>query len=222
MPTKAHFTPKKTQLMHPYDFKNNTTVISGSIADYYNNIDKHYFGVCSNSSVLEIGPFNGYHSKLIASHRPSYFECIEGNPSCKSVLESIPGIDKVIIDDIWLKRDQQPFDVVICFGVLYHHHSPLHLLELIVNLNTPKYILLDCVTAEHPLAFLKEDVNLPGARQVRPNWKHCGTNLKAPFFIINQSLDNMGYNLVQAHKLQTDWFPKSNGWVALWEAKENQ
>jgi hypothetical protein len=208
--------------MHPFDFPADVTTLTGDRQDYFAFINSRYFSICQNQKVLEIGPFNGDHSKLIAAHQPSYFECVEGDPACKTKLESIPGIGKVTIGDIWLKQDPQPFDVVICFGVLYHHHSPLHLLELLVNLNAPNYILLDCVTAEHPLAFIKESTNIAGTRQIIPGWKHCGINLKAPFFIINQSLDNMGYNLVQAHKLQCNYFPKSNGWVALWELKENQ
>jgi hypothetical protein len=156
---------------------------------------------------------------LIAKHTPLYLECIEGNPSCQSVLKQIPGVDKVVVDDVWLRTDINPFDVVICFGVLYHHHSALHLLELLVNCNTPKYLMLDCVTAEHPLAYLPEAVNIVGSRQLRQSWKHCGVNLKTPFFIINQSLSNMGYNLKISHKLATNHFPKSNGWVALWEER---
>jgi hypothetical protein len=34
-------------------------------------------------------------------------------------------------------------DVVVCFGVLYHLHSPLHLLELIVNKSKPTTVMLE-------------------------------------------------------------------------------
>jgi len=203
--------------MHPYDFKEDTKTVTGDKIAYYNFIDKNYLNVCAGARVLEVGPGSGEHTKLIAKHTPCYLECVEGNPAHQSELENIVGVDKVVIDDIWLRSDTESFDIVICFGVLYHHHSPLHLLELFVNYNTPKYIMLDCVTAEHPLAYLPEAVNIAGSRQLRQSWKHCGVNLKTPFFIINQSLSNMGYNLKLSHKLLTNHFSKSNGWVALWE-----
>ena len=207
--------------MHPYDFNKDTKTVTGDETAYYNFIDNTYLNVCANSRVLEVGPGVGKHTKIIAKHKPLYLECVEANPYCVSVLENIPGIDKIIADDIWLLSDVNPVDVVICFGVLYHHHSALHLLELFVNCNTPKYIMLDCVTAGHPLEYISESVNIGGSRQVRQSWKHCGVNFKAPFFIINQSLSTMGYNLKLSHKLQTTHFPKSNGWVALWELQEN-
>lgn len=207
--------------MHPYDFPIDTETINGNVSIYFDIIDKNYFNICKNVRVLEVGPYSGHHTELIAKHNPSYFECVEGDATHKSKLESIPGVDKVTVDDIWLKSDIQPFDVVICFGVLYHHHSALHLLEMFVNYNNPKYIMLDCVTAEHPLAYLSEHINMSGSRQIRNSWKHCGLNLKPPFFIVNLALSNMGYQLKISHKLQSEWFPKSNGWVAMWERTEN-
>jgi hypothetical protein len=82
--------------------------------------------------------------------------------------------------------------------------------------------MLDCVTAEHPLVYLPESVNIGGSRQIRQSWKHCGINLKTPFFIINQSMSNMGYDCIMTHKLETSFYPKSNGWVALWEIRRNK
>ena len=206
--------------MHLYDFPIDAEIITGSGTDYYTFIDKNYFDVCNNARVIEVGPFYGNHTKLITNHKPSYLECVEGNINCKSVLEKIPGVDNVVVDDIWLLTTPQPFDIVICFGVLYHHHSALHLLELFVNFNDPEYIILDCVTAEHPLAYLPEESNTPGNRQVRGQWKNCGINLTPPFFIVNQSLTNMGYKLDIAHKLQTQYFSKSDGWVARWKKEQ--
>ena len=208
--------------MHPYDFKEDVKTFTGNKSAYYDFIDRNYFTVCNGARVLEVGPNVGQHTMLIAKHTPLYLECIEGNPSCQSILTQIPGVNKVVVDDVWLRTDVEHFDVVICFGVLYHHHSALHLLELLVNFNTPKYLMLDCVTAEHPLVYLPESVNIGGSRQIRQSWKHCGVNLKTPFFIINQSMSNMGYDCIMTHKLETSFYPKSNGWVALWEIRRNK
>lgn len=206
--------------MHPYDFDPDTPIVRGTEKDYLDFIESNYLQLCNGLKVLEVGPFNGYHTKIITKHTPSYLECVEPNARCKSYLEEIKGVDKIIVDDIWLRTQPQPFDIVICFGVLYHHHSALHLLELFVNCYNPKYIMLDCVTAEHPLAYLPEPVNVPGSRNLRDGWKHCGMNIKPPYFIVNQSLSNMGYKKKLSHKLQTNYAPKSNSWVALWEIKD--
>lgn len=203
--------------MHPYDFPVGTETVYGNKENYYEFIDKIYFDICKNSRVLEVAPFSGEHTKLLVKHNPTYLECIEGDSNLLPVLKKIQGIDKVVIDDVWLRSEVIPFDVVICFGLLYHHHSALHLLELFVNLNSPKHIMLDCVTAEHPLAYIPEDINVAGSRQIRRNWKQCGLNFKPPFFIINLAMANMGYTLKKVHKLQTNYLPKSNGWVAHWE-----
>jgi hypothetical protein len=134
----------------------------------------------------------------------------------------VPLIDKVVKDDAWVCINQENlFDVVVCFGLLYHHHSSLQLLEQIVNYNKPKYILLDNVEV-HLLTPGVEPVNDLGDRQVASEWKHAGINIVYPFSTINQALSNMGYELTQVDKLKYDWFSKSNSWVALWTSKENK
>ena len=207
--------------MHPYDFPLHTESVTGNMHDYFDFVNKNYFEICKGRRILEVGPLFGEHTKLIANHNPNYLECVEGNPQMSSYLEKIP-CAKVVIDDIWLNSMSKLFDIVVCFGVLYHHHSALHLLELFVNLNDPEYIMLDCVTAEHPLAYLPEQISLIGSRAVRPNWKHCGVNFKPPFFVCNMALINMGYKLEKVNKLQSTWVPKSNGWVARWKKSQNE
>jgi hypothetical protein len=208
--------------MHPFDFPIDTVTIDGNRSDYYSFINHTYFPICKDQRVLEIGAFLGDHSKLIATQSPSYFEIVEGDANCVKKLEKILTIDKVIHNDIILElqENSKPFDVCICLGVLYHLHSPLNLLELIINKCQPKYILLDTVTAPHPLVFEPEIINQPGNYQTIDNWKSCELNFVVPFFIYNQSLYNMGYQLELANKQAISWFPKSNGWTALWKLKE--
>ena len=206
--------------MHPFDFDAGTEVIQGNDRDYWNFIENNYLHLCANQKVLEVGPFRGNHTKIITKHKPSYLECIEANADCKESLERINGINKIVIDDVWLQTEKRQFDIVICFGVLYHHHSPLYLLELFVNCYNPKYIMLDCVNAGNPLSYLPEPVNSPGYRYLRDGWKNCGMNFNPPFFIINQSMSHMGYKIKLSHKLETSYMPKSNSWTALWEQEE--
>jgi SAM-dependent methyltransferase len=208
--------------MHPFDFPSDIVTITGSKSDYYSFIDKTYFSICKDNRILEIGPFSGHHTELIVQHRPAYVEVVEGDAGAIKTLKKNTKIDKIIHNDIMLELQTnfKQFDVCICLGVLYHLHSPLHLLELIINKCQPNYILLDCVTAPHPLVFLKEPINSPGNGQTVNGWKSCELNFVVPFFIFNQSLHSMGYQLELANKQAVSWFPKSNGWTALWKLKE--
>jgi SAM-dependent methyltransferase len=208
--------------MHVFDFPSDIVTITGSKSDYYSFIDKTYFPICKDKRILEIGPNLGRHTELIVQHTPAYVEVVEGDARCVKFLEKNSKIDKIIHNDIMLELQEssKQFDVCICLGVLYHLHSPLHLLELIINRCQPDYILLDCVTAPHPLVFEPEITNQLGNCQTVDNWKSCKLNFVVPFFIFNQSLHVMGYRLESANKQAVSWFPKSNGWTALWKVKE--
>ena len=208
--------------MHVFDFPADVTTLIGDRQDYFAFIDRRYFSICQNQKVLEIGPFSGEHSRLIIKNAPSYFETIEGHAESARRLSNIIGIDNVVHNDviIELQDNSKQFDVCVCLGVLYHLHSPLHLIELIINKCSPKYLLLDSVTAPHPLIFLDEFPNDPGACQTVKDWKSCKLNFVIPFFIYNQSLYNMGYKLELVNKQAVSWFPKSNGWTAMWKLQE--
>ena len=210
--------------MHPYDVLTNQEAVTGSKLEYLEYLNKYYFHVCEKSRVLELGPWSlADHSKLIIKNNPSYLELIEGDSSAVDILRLIKGIDNVLCDDIMIAlQSPKNFDVVVCFGVLYHLHSPLHLLELIVNNCRPKHILLDSVHASHPLVFAHEEPNVHGNVQYRTGWRGSGMNFVVPFFIINWALSNMGYTLIKADNLNIDFFTKSNSWVGLWQQQETQ
>jgi hypothetical protein len=201
--------------MHPFDHNpDSTQTITGSWNDWANRIDENYLSVCKNKTVLEIACGSGNISRYIVDQTPKSLILIDLGVEKSPVPET--NTIKFISDDVhqWLPMSPT-IEVVVCFGFLYHLHSPLHLLELIVNYCDPKTIILDNVVAPHPLAFNKEINNRPGQRYVK-EWKYCPFNMPTPFFIINQSLDHMGYKLDKSHHLRCEPFPKSNGWVASW------
>ena len=201
-------------------FKKNLipTNIINNKKDYFSLLDKEYFKFCKGKTVLELGPHSGYHSKMIINHAPAYFKVIEGDRKYKAGLEKL-GINEVIIDDLnFALLPPKQFDIVICFGVLYHLHNSLHILELIINNNKPELVFLDCVEDSEVIMPLPEKPNLTGNRQLRSNWKHCGLNLVLPYNVINQAMTNMGYSLHRLDKLLCqDFFTKSNSWLAIWK-----
>lgn len=204
----------------PFDiFK--TEVVAGTAEEYLDFI-RSYFNVCYNKRILEIGPFTGHHTKEIIKNSPAHIEVIEGYSPAVSTLQTIQGINKITQGDALQELvDIGNFDIVICFGVLYHLHSPLHLLELIVNNCRPTYIMLDCVFEKDAISVLPESINVAGSCQTQPNWKSCGVNIVLPFLTYKECLEKMGYELTRANLLNITSISKNNSWIATWKLKEN-
>ena len=188
-------------------------------AEYLAFMSDQYFTICKDKTVLEIGPNDGVHTKLIVNHSPKYLELIEPFAHATDNLKSIDKVSNVIVDDaFFVLTEKYPVDVVVCCGVLYHLHSPLYLLELITNNCNPDYIILDCAIDQKNISFLVEEDNKCGNRQLISSWKSAGYNLVAPFTIIEQSMKNMGYELIKQDNIGSCEFKsKENFWVGLWE-----
>ena len=183
--------------------------------EYLTLMDHEYFYICKNKNVIEIGPGTaGIHSRTILKNDAKSLIIIEPDPKVKLLSESIT----IIRDDvIKVLSSSHPAEIVVCCGVLYHLHSPLHLLELIANNCDPNYVILDCVNDPEFLRFNNEHINKKGNRQTAPMWKSCNFNLVIPFEVINESMNHLGYTLIKINKLSVnDYFPKSNSWVGLW------
>jgi SAM-dependent methyltransferase len=208
----------------PFDIEQVTPLRFSCENKYLDFTEQNYFDVCRGSSVLEIGPCEGKHTARILSQNPKYFEIIEGNKTTADILLQNKNIDRIVVDDVMLAlTEKKSFDVVICLGVLYHLHSSLHLLELIVNNCNPKTLILDCVRAPSALEFLPEPSNLIGQNQTRQGWRSCDFNLVTPFLTYYDSMANLGYKMKQVHQIRVDnYFSKSNSWMASWKIDEVQ
>jgi len=214
------------KIMHPFDHPSETTTIVGnSIADWADSINHNYLNVCRGQRVIEIASGDGRIARQILKHDPLSLVMVEPGFPTPGKRPDVPVAENIehVSDDInfWLSVPR-PARVVICFGLLYHLHNALHLIELIVNNCNPETIILDNVVAPHPLAFKHEENNIPGSRQTMSQWKYAPFNLVAPFFIINHSLDHMGYDLVKSHHVKCkEVYSKSNSWVAEWRKNGN-
>ena len=187
--------------------------------EYLDFVQKEYFAECKDQTVLEIGPNDAAHTRLILNESPTNLTVIEPNVSCNDILKEC-NVDQIINDDanLYLTKNKKEYDVVVCCGVLYHLHSPLYLLELIVNQCNPKKIILDCTIDQKNISFLVEEDNLPGNRFTVNQWKSSRFNLIAPFDIITKSMYNMGYRLIKKDMIKnTEWKSKDSVWIALWE-----
>lgn len=207
----------------PFDIEQIDPVWFDDLEDYLDFCKNQYFNACKDARILEIGARHGAHSKKIRQQQPSQLTVIEGDRAAAEQLQQTRIVDKVIVDDVMMAlKDKHSFDVVICLGVLYHLHSPIHLLELIVNNCGPVVIILDCVMAPDVLQFDNELTNYPGNNQTRSDWCGASVKLVAPFLTYLQCMDNLGYELHQVHRIQVkNYFSKSNSWMASWRRKND-
>ena len=198
--------------------------VSGTNKDYANFLKEYYFPYCKDKHILEIGPYGtGFHTKLIQEFNPKSHTAIEGDPEqCEIFAKNFPNVDLIKNDALIELNQKQHYDVVVCFGVIYHLHSPLHLLELIVNNATPDLLFLDCVNAprNNEVLAVEEYTNLEGNRFTTEQWRSVNYNMIVPFDIIAKSMSHLGYISVDKSSLNiTDNFSKSKSWIGVWERK---
>jgi SAM-dependent methyltransferase len=209
----------------PFDIMQQPILEIDSIQSYYDFCETQYFvDACVGNRVLEIGANHGDHSRRILKTSPCYFDIIEGDSAAAQQISSINHIDNIIIDDAMMAlKEKKCYDVVICLGVLYHLHSPLHLLEMIVNNCNPNKIIMDCVQAPETLSFDLEMSNHPGNNQTRTKWRSCNLNFVVPFLTYLQAMDQLGFDLKKVHRIKVkNYYSKQSSWMALWETKNVQ
>jgi len=165
-----------------------------------------HLSICENKTVLEIGPFNGAHTQVIKSHNPKKITLVELEKNALIVLRNDFLDCEIIEDDIFnYLNNPNKFDVVVCCGVLYHLHSPLYLLELIVNKIAPQYIYIETFCLGNVLINIEDD-NTPGARQLLDGWKSANISIKLPEETIITAMKNLGYRI----HLRDDTLTKPN------------
>jgi Methyltransferase domain len=175
-----------------YNFQNTPDTIS-----FFNTIYP-YFELVKGRSVLEIGPFLGEYSNIIVSHDPKSLTMVENNPESIPLLKQKFPEFEIVYDDIfqYLRKDITPVDVVVCCGVLYHFHSPLHLLELIANYANPDFLIVEFPSiTDPPPEIFKEGSNGPGNRFTSPGWKYIDKSILITDEHMIESIEQLGYKL---------------------------
>ena len=112
-------------------------------SDFITETFKEYI---PNKKVLEIGGSAGMHREIIVELNPETFYRVD------PALEYNTQIDEPdfygTANDYYRQRNLPEFDVVLCMGLLYHLHSPYHLLEQIVNISKPKILIVESLRNE--------------------------------------------------------------------------
>lgn len=170
--------------------------------NYLMGVD-HFFSICENKTVLEIGPFVGLHTALIDDYKPQHITLVEANPECNEILsKQFPNATVVTQDIFHFLEKPYKVDVAVCCGVLYHLHSPVYLLELIANKVDPDYIIIESVVSKDQeskdILFLRNEVdNVPGNRYTSSSWKSAGISMEFSQHLIDTAMNNLGYSIVE-------------------------
>lgn len=117
-----------------------------SIVNILRYIDDRFFSICEDKEVLELGPAHGTMSSYINLRNPKKFTVVEPDLTCCEMLDIILSDENRTVHNLpyndYYALYKEKYDVVLCCGLLYHLHSPIDLLEKIVNFNDPEYILI--------------------------------------------------------------------------------
>jgi hypothetical protein len=188
--------------------------------DIYFDYIYDVFPCVKEKTVLEIGPFYGNITDLYHYFSPAAITLVEPNQHAAEFLNNDQYNNATVVcDDInFYLRSPRPHDIVVCFGVLYHMHSPLHLLELIVNNVNPKLLLLETTGVDiqpNSASMILEENNIPGNRYTNSDWKYCGYAMAVAKDVIIKAMMTLGYTLttdcrppssVPYHKASTNLF----------------
>lgn len=99
------------------------------------------YGSFSGKTVLELGPYEGYHSHALCKHGATEVISIEANPrnfiKCL-IVKNHYQLDSVefLLGDFtrYLNQTDRKFDFILAAGVLYHLSEPIAVLDRIVSL----------------------------------------------------------------------------------------
>ena len=181
---------------------------------YFKDI-QNFFDCVTDKTVLDIGAKHGHHAEIILKNNPKKLTLLDSNQEycnlLKNKFENYNNVE-ILYDDAFLHVNQnsEKVDVVTLLGLLYHFHSPLHLIELVINHLNPKTIILDYPTGPMEQKefqnnfFVPESVNFcrirleqtnyKSWRNTRTDWKSINYSIIIPLYYIDKSLKDIGYS----------------------------
>ena len=123
-----------------------------------------FLSVVQGKTVLELGSFGGWHTELMINLGAKSITCVEPNLNIRNndiYKHNNIKLESCTANDYYLGTNVSTVDVVTCLGVLYHLHSPLHLLEQIINKSQPKFLIVE--TTYNDKTYVADEVfNVPG------------------------------------------------------------
>jgi len=129
-------------------------------SDFLNELFEPY---TPGKRVLEFGSSCGIHSDIIEALNPETLYTVDPHIKFDPGGDITPDFYGTANDYYKMVDAMAPeFDVVLCMGLLYHLHSPFHLLEQIVNLSKPKVLIVESLKKDEGGAGREIDWAMPG------------------------------------------------------------
>ena len=115
--------------------------MDNSWQEYFNQLENlNIFDCIENKNVLEIGTADGMFWELYNKYNPSSITGLD--PDVRWRLPPCVKESDIIRESYDTYLPKTGYDVIICFGLIYKLHSPIHLLELMAR-SRPEYIILE-------------------------------------------------------------------------------
>jgi SAM-dependent methyltransferase len=169
-------------------------------------ISDKMFPILKDLNVLELGSMGGTHFTTNLFRYTSNITAIEFDLFSVHYLKRHFPTVKVIHKDF---NECLPtvgeFDAVVIYGILYHSHAPLKIIEDVANFVKPKFILLESVLglrAKDDVSIWEETPNLPGKRYSER--KTCGLVINLGQSYYDFALGNLGYEKIDEFDVATD------------------
>ena len=187
--------------------------------EYLDLIDD-YIDVVKGKTVLEIGSGWFQMTERIASHKPTSIVTIE--PNSDSVQNSrIPRdvVNHTVTADDYFHEFDTKFDVIFCCGVLYHLHSPLHLIEQICN-NRPQTLIVETTNVPAYDIYMRSHLYPERVTGVGAAQKSQGIKKQMPYKMLfpNEIYEGLikgfGYKVIKKKHVTSNHKSKTN--VFIW------
>jgi hypothetical protein len=183
-------------------------------AEYIDTVS-NILSLVKHKVVLELAPFSGWHTSIMLNNGAKKIICVEPNPSViDSPIYSDPRVNlHISTANDYYKTSRETVDVVTCMGLLYHLHSPLHLLEQIINFSNPEYLIIETVIRNSNITLVHEEYNVPGnAFKDRDITKQIPYTTFLDVRDFSSCICSMGYSLIKhsTHVNQFNHISKRN------------
>lgn len=162
-------------------------------------ISEKTFPIIKGLKTLELGPQDG---SWFTKHLLTYTRdvtVIELSKTQADILKSNYPMVNVLVDDFnECLRTVGQFEAVVVYGVLYHSHAPLRLLEDIANYVKPQYILIENILGSGSGNWAIVDEEEPNTNGMRFSQnKSCKLVISLGQTWYAQALTNLGYRKVE-------------------------
>jgi hypothetical protein len=175
---------------------------------YFNHLENNNIFECiENKNVLGIGTADGMFWETYNLYNPS--SIIGLDPDNRWKLMVGVGEKNIIRESYETYLPKTGYDVIICFGLIYKLHSPIHLLELIARCR-PEYIILEDIysTKTGIQLVAKDNHGDESLGGLITDEIDCGFSTKLSTASLISVMENMSY------KLKYSWeFKENSGWA---------